>query len=183
MRKTITILVIAMVTTLAYSQENMVSLNGGYVFANIEETDIDGSGFRINGLYEFNAQGGKWAHGLSIGYVGFSGEGTEALQTVTYDINSWPIYYAPKFLFGKENFKGFIKGAIGWQFSGIERTTALTILSNNDSGFVGGGGAGALYFLSEKIFMSGEYELLWMSNSYYRDGLINTASLGIGIRF
>lgn len=183
MKKTITVLVFAMLTTLVYSQENLITLSGGYVFANIEDTDINGTGFRINGLYEYNTTGGKWAHGFSVGYIGFSAEGTEGLQTAQYDITSWPIYYAPKYLFGSEKFKGFIKGAVGFQFSSLERTAALVIVSDKDSGFTGGGGVGAQYFFNEKIFLSAEYELLWMSNSFYRDGLLNTASLGIGIRF
>jgi hypothetical protein len=168
---------------MVYGQENLITLSGGYVFANIEETDVNGTGFRINGLYEFNPMGGKWAHGFSVGYIGLSGEGTDTFQTTEYDVNSWPLYYVPKFLFGKESFKGFIKGALGWQFSGIKRTTQLTTISDNDSGFVGGGGLGIQYYFNEKIFLSAEYELLWMSNSFYRDGLLNTASLGIGIRF
>lgn len=183
MKKMIILLVFAMVATAAFSQENQVTLSGGYVFANIEDTDINGTGFRINGLYEFNPIGGKWAHGLSVGYIGLSAEGTEGLQTTEYDINSWPIYYAPKFLFGKENFKGFVKGALGMQFSGIKRTAALTTISDNDWGFAGGGGVGAQYYFNEKVFLTAEYELLWMSNSFYRDDLLNTAAIGIGIRF
>ncbi len=183
MKKTITVFAFVMLATLVYSQENRITLSGGYVFANVEDTDENGTGFRINGLYEYNPAGGKWAHGFSVGYVGFSAEGTEGLQTTQYDITSWPIYYAPKYLFGSEKFKGFIKGAIGMQFSSIERTAALTIISDNDLGFTGGGGLGAQYFFNEKFFLTAEYELLWMSNSFYKDGLLNSASLGIGIRF
>jgi Outer membrane protein beta-barrel domain len=183
MKKTITVFAFVLLTTLLYSQENRITLSGGYVFANVEDTDVNGTGFRINGLYEYNPEGGKWAHGFSVGYVGLSAEGTEGLQTVQYDIGSWPLYYAPKYLFGSENFKGFIKGAIGMQFSSFERTAALTTISDSDLGFTGGGGVGAHYFFNDKIFLTAEYELLWMSNSYYKDGLLNTASAGIGIRF
>lgn len=183
MKKTITLLVFAMLTTLVYSQENLITLSGGYVFANVEDTDVNGTGFRINGLYEYNASGGKWAHGFSVGYVDFSAESIDALQTTQYDITSWPLYYAPKYLFGSESLKGFVKGAIGMQFSHIERTATLSTFSDNDLGFTGGGGVGAQYFFNEKVFLSAEYELLWMSNGFYRDGLLNTASLGLGIRF
>jgi hypothetical protein len=183
MKKTIIVLAFAMLTTIAYSQENMITLSGGYVFANVEDTDVSATGFRINGLYEYNQAGGKWAHGFSIGYIGLSAEITESVQTSTIDINTWPFYYAPKYLFGGESFKGFIKGAIGWQISNFERYGTLATISDSDTGFTGGGGVGAQYFFNEKIFLSAEYELLWMSNSFYKDGLVNTASLGLGIRF
>jgi hypothetical protein len=182
MKKSITLLAFVMFTTLAYSQENMITLSGGYVFANVEDTDVNATGFRINALFEYNQAGGKWAHGFSVGYIGLSAEITESLQTSTVDINTWPLYYAPKYLFGSESFKGFVKGAIGWQFSNFERTGTLSTISDSDTGFVGGGGVGALYFFNEKIFLTAEYELLWMGNSFYKDGLVNTASLGIGIR-
>ncbi len=183
MKKIITVLVFAMLASVAYSQENRVTLSGGYVMANIEDMDENGTGFRINGLYEYNPGSGKWAHGFSFGYIGLSAETTQSLQTVNMDINTWPLYYAPKYLFGGDSFKGFIKGAIGWQISSFERTATVTTISDNDTGFLGGGGIGAEYHFNEKIFLTAEYELLWMSNSFYVDGLLNTVSLGLGIKF
>lgn len=183
MKKSITVLVFMLLTGLAFSQENIITLSGGYAFANIEDSDVNTTGWRINGLYEYNQAGGNWAHGFSFGYVSLSAESTESLQTTKYDINTWPFYYAPKYLFGGESFKGFIKGAVGWQISNFERYGTVATFSDSDTGFVWGGGVGAQYFFNEKIFLSAEYELLWMSNSFYKDGLLNTASLGIGFRF
>jgi len=183
MKRVSTVLVFTLLVTLGFSQENMVTLSGGYAFATIEDSDVKTTGWRISGLYEYNQAGGKWAHGFSFGYVSLSGERKESLQTTQYDINTWPIYYAPKFLFGGETFKGFIKGAIGWQISNFKRSGTLATISDNDGGFLGGGGVGAQYLLNEKIFLSAEYELVWMSNSYYKDGWLNTASLGVGIKF
>jgi hypothetical protein len=181
MKKTIAIVVFAMLTTLAHSQENWVTVSGGYVFANVENTDANGTGFRINGLYEYNQAGGNWTHGFSFGYMGLSGESNS--QQAKYSVNTLPLYYQPKYLFGGEKFKGFVKGAMGWQISHIERKRAVTTLSDKDTGFIGGGGLGAHYFINEKIFLSAEYELLWMSNSFYVDGWLNTTSLGVGIKF
>ncbi len=183
MKKSILTLSMVVVSSWAFSQENMITISGGYVFANVESTDVNGTGFRINGLYEYNPGGGKWAHGFSFGYIGLTGESTTNVQSIKYDINTWPLYYAPKYLFGGESFKGFVKGAIGWQISNIDRMGAASTLSDNDTGFIGGGGVGAMYFFNEKIFLNAEYELLYMSNSFYKDGLLNTASLGIGFKF
>jgi hypothetical protein len=183
MKRVSIILVFTLLVTLGFSQENAVTLSGGYAFATIEDTDVKTTGWRINALYEYNPAGGNWAHGLSFGYVNLSGESKGSSQTTQYDISSWPMYYAPKYLFGGESFKGFVKGAIGWQISSLERSGPLASISDNDTGLLGGGGVGAQYLLNEKIFLSAEYELLWMSNTFYKDGWLNTASLGIGIRF
>jgi len=181
--KTISILAFVTLSTWAFGQENSITLSGGYSFANVEDTDVKATGWRINGLYEFNPSNGKFAHGLSIGYVSISGDETSGVNKLSYDIVSWPIYYAPKFLFGNEKVKGFIKGAIGYQFSNLKRTGTLVEFKDHDGGFAGGGGAGLLYFINEKVFLNAEYELIWLGNSYYKDGWLNTASIGVGFRF
>jgi len=85
-------------------------------------------------------------------------------------------------LFGKNKIKGFIKGALGVQFSGLKREGYIS-LSDNDFGFYGGGGGGVMFDVSDKIFINAEYEIAWMSNSYYKDGWLNSAMGGIGFRF
>lgn len=167
----------------SWSQENGITLSGGYSFAKVSDTEINATGWRINGAYEFQPLGGNFAHGLSVGYVKISGEKTDAAFTTNYDIGAWPIYYAPKLLFGNETVKGFVKGAIGWQFSHLERAGTIATIEDNDAGFSGGVGAGASYSFNDKLFLVAEYELLWMSNSFYNDGWLNTTSLGLGFKF
>lgn len=89
-------------------------------------------------------------------------------------------------MFGSEKVKGFIKGALGWQFSKLSLKGGGAIGlegEDNDSGFAGGGGAGIMYLVKENIFLNLEYEYLWLSNSFYRDESLNTISLGLGIKF
>jgi hypothetical protein len=182
MKKHIFITVLVLLSMKAFSQENAVTLSGGYSFANIEDTDIKATGFRINGSYEFNPNGGKFAHGFSFGYIGLKAEETIGQTVQSYTINSFPLYYAPKVMFGKDKLKIFIKGALGMQFAGLKREGAVSI-SDNDFGFYGGGGAGIMIFLKENIFINGEYEIAWASNNWYKDGWINTAGGGIGFKF
>jgi hypothetical protein len=156
----------------------MVTFSGGYSFANIEDTDTKITGWRINGLYEFNPGSGMLAHGLSFGYISLSG--TE--NSVTSTVNSFPLYYAPKLMFGNDRIKAFVKGALGMQFATLKRE-GLVELSDHDFGFYGGGGAGVMIFIKENIFINGEYEIAWASNSFYRDGWISTAGGGIGFKF
>ncbi len=182
MKKNILITFLILVSIKAISQENMVTLSGGYSFANIEDTDVKGTGWRINGLYEMNPMGGMLAHGISVGYINLTATESVAQQTVTNTIGSLPVYYAPKVMFGNDKFKGFVKGALGFQYSWLKREALVTI-KDSDFGFYGGGGAGIMIFLKENIFLNGEYEIAWASNSSYKDGWISTVSGGIGFKF
>ena len=174
---------LALITAISFGQENKFTLSGGYAFANVDETDTDVSGFRINGLYEFQPVGSKLAHGLSVGYIQTDAEVTAQNQSIKYKIFSWPIYYAPKFIFGQKSFKGFIKGALGWQFSKFKIEGGSAEGSTNDSGFYGGIALGGMKDLSEKMFITLDYEWAYMGNAYYRNGFMNTINLGIGMNF
>jgi Outer membrane protein beta-barrel domain len=182
MKSKILIMGLLVLTMKALPQENLVTISGGYSFANIEDAEDNGTGWRINGLYEFNPNGGIFAHGISVGYIHLTAiDGTGTLET-TSKVNSFPLYYAPKVMFGNEKIKVFIKGALGTQIALLKRE-GLTEISDHDFGFYGGGGAGLMFFLKENIFINVEYELAWASNSWYKDGLMNTAMGGIGFKF
>ena len=182
MKRNILIAFLVLCSVQVFSQQNMVTIGGGYSFANIEDTDIKATGFRINGSFEFNPMEGMFAHGISFGYIGLKAEETIGQAVQSYKINSFPIYYAPKVMFGNDKIKAFIKGALGTQFSHLKREGVLN-LEDNDFGFYGGGGAGVMLFLKENIFINAEYEIAWASNSWYKDGWINTAMGGIGFKF
>jgi opacity protein-like surface antigen len=183
MKRNLLIFALMCLCSVAMAQENRFSINGGYVFANLEDVDTEANGWRITGLFEFNPSGGSFSHGFAVGYTGTTADFTEGTTNSNYSINSWPIYYAPKFSIGKGNLKGFVKGALGTHITGFKRTGSLTELTSTDMGFYGGVGAGASLNLGEKLFISAEYEWAYMSNSYYRDGFINSAMGGIGFRF
>ncbi|MCU0363399.1 MAG: hypothetical protein MUE32_08580, partial [Bacteroidales bacterium] len=121
-------------------------------------------------------------HGFSFGYIGLKAEETVGQVVQEYTINSFPIYYAPKVMFGGEKAKLFVKGALGMQYAGLKKE-GLIIMSDVDWGFYGGGGAGVMLFLKSNIFINAEYEIAWASNSWYKDGWMNTASGGLGFKF
>jgi hypothetical protein len=183
MKKTFIAICFFSMANAGLGQESRFTLSGGWSSANIEDADVNADGWRINGLYEYVPYHSKFAHGFSFGYIGVSADKTSGSAVTTYDISTVPLYYAPKFSFGKEKLNGFIKGALGAQFSSFKRTGSLGYLKSNDFGFAGGGGAGITIFFKGNLFLTGEYELLWVSNSFYRDGLLNNALIGLGIRF
>ena len=186
MKKILTFTVMIMLSIGASAQEHAMSISGGYVFANVEEVETNANGWRINGLYEYLQEGGKIAHGVSFGYIHTTAEYSSTIgQTVhnsDYKFNTFPIYYAPKFMFGSETAKGFIKGAIGAQYSSMTRTSTLGDITVNDAGFYGGAGVGFMKTLGEKAFINIEYEWAYLSNDYYKDGFINSIMLGVGVK-
>jgi hypothetical protein len=182
MKKQILIILLVLISFRAFSQENMITLSGGYAFANIEDSDDKGTGFSIKGNFEFNPLAGHLAHGITFGFVRLRTTEIDGLQEIEKTISSFPVYYAPKYMLGNDRMKAFIKGAIGLQYADLKREGIVTT-SDVDFGFYGGGGAGIMVFLTEALFVNGEYEIAWASNSTYKDGWINTFSGGIGFRF
>lgn len=183
MKKQILFIILILVSMKVLSQENNITLSGGYVFANIEEVDQNATGFRINGLYEFNPAGGKFAHGISVGFIQTKASYISMLQNSDYKITTVPYYYAPKFMFGNESLKGFIKGALGMHSSWFERSGSLGTVTDKGFGFYGGAGLGGLKTINEKVFINIEYEWAYMSNAYYKDGFVNSIMAGIGFKF
>ena len=166
----------------AWSQENMITINGGYAFANVDDFDNQATGWRINGVYEYNPQAGKFAHGVALGYARIqASEGTGQLEK-TGTVSSLPFYYAPKISFGEGGVNLFVKGDLEMQIAWLKREGILEI-TDMDIGFYGGGGAGLKIDLGEKLFINAEYEIAWVSNSFYNDGWLNNAMAGIGFKF
>jgi opacity protein-like surface antigen len=182
--KKLIFLLTALIGFSAYSQNSSLSLNGGYAFGKIENSDASATGFRISGVYEMRAAGSKFAHGLSFGYMNLTGQTSNATGTTDWTIGTFPFLYAPKFFFGGKKMEGTLKGAAGWQFSNVKREgSAGGIQKTADGGFSLGAGAGGHYHINKNVFINLEYEFLWLGNSFYRDGFINTVSTGIGLQF
>jgi hypothetical protein len=182
MKKYYIICFLLAVSVKLFSQENQVSVTGGYAFANIDKSDLKGTGWNIKGHYEYNPQGGMIAHGFSVGYIGLTAEDATGQVSVRSTVSSFPIYYAPKVIFGKNKIKFFIKGALGMQIASMKREGIMSF-SDTDYGFYGGGGGGVMLFIRENIFINADYEISWASNSAYIDGWINTANGGLGFKF
>lgn len=184
MKKFFVVITLMFITIIGVAQQNLVTVSGGYSIANIEDTDLSATGWRINGLYEFNQMEGKVAYGFSMGYMSLKTEQEKTgTDTAEYKISTLPIYFVPKYMFGSKKIKGFLKGALGIQHTNFERTGTAFVLEGNDWGFYGGLGAGVMYFINDLIFINVEYEFAWMSNSYYKDGLTHSPMAGIGFKF
>lgn len=165
------------------AQESDFAISGGYVFTNLEDVDQSATGFRINGVYEFNPYEGMLAHGVSMGYIRTTASSDVGGISSNYTLSNFPFYYAPRLSFGSKSFKGFIKGALGFHYSGYKRTGDLSSVDTWDLGFYGGAGGGLMKTINDKLFINVEYEWAYLANSRYRDGFVNTIMGGIGFRF
>ena len=185
MKRNLLTIALTCLCAVALAQENRFSVSGGYAFGNVEdaERDADASGLRINAVFEFSPGATSFSHGLAVGYIGTTADFRSGSENTNYTLNSFPIYYAPKFTIGQGNLKLFVKGALGTHITGYKRTGTLTEITSTDMGLYGGLGAGVMLNLGEKLFLSAEYEWAYMSNTFYRDGFINSALAGIGFRF
>ena len=183
MKKNILILALVFCSAAIWAQENSVILSGGYSFANIEGSDNQGTGYNINASFEFSPGGGKFVNGIGFGFIKLNASETTGAVKTDYTINSYPVYYSPKYIFGEKNIKPFIKASLGVQYADLRAETNLISVHDMDFGFYGGGGVGLMISLGEKLFINAEYNIDWASNSAYADGWINSASGGIGFKF
>lgn len=183
MKRLLILLSLVLCSLKLMSQESDFLISGGYVFTNLEDVDQSATGFRINGVYEFNPYEGMLAHGVSMGYLRTTATNTVVGVTSKYTLSNFPVYYAPRLSFGNKSFKGFIKGALGFHYSGYKRTGDLSAIDTWDLGFYGGAGGGLMKTINDKVFINVEYEWAYLANSRYRDGFINTIMAGIGFRF
>ena len=69
------------------------------------------------------------------------------------------------------------------QFSTLKIEVPITNeFTSTDAGFYGGLGADLIKEFNDKITATLEYEWVYLSNSYYRDGFINSINLGVGCK-
>lgn len=170
------LLFLALTISTARAQENNLILQGGYSAGNGTASP---TGYKINASWEFQPVGDRWTMGGSIGYVKVSAK--EAGNN--FDVSSVPICFVSRIMFGGEKFKFFVRGSLGTHLSSLSYTGS--VISTNDSqwGMAGGLGGGLMYYMSETLFLSADYEWLWLSNPYTNSGSIGTSSVGVGFKF
>jgi opacity protein-like surface antigen len=169
-------MVLALATSAACAQENNLILQGGYAAGNGTASP---TGFKINASWEFQPMGDKWTMGGSIGYVKVSAKDAGN----NFDVSSVPICFVSRIMFGGEKVKFFVRGSLGTHLSSLSYSGTLISTKDSQWGMAAGLGGGLMYSLSETMFLSADYEWLWLSNPYTNSGSIGTASVGVGFKF
>jgi outer membrane protein W len=154
---------------------SVIQAGGGFTSVIFKTTSETAGGYMLNALYE------KWlaegvGTGVSINYMHVANES----ETGTGKGSSLPILLTVKYYVGKSQFRPFVMGAAGMQFSW--RTIdyiSENSTSDHDAGFAAAFGAGLLYAFNPKVALDLNYSLYLMKNAYYSNGLANTVSLNI----
>lgn len=76
----------------------------------------------------------------------------------------------------------FARGSLGCHISDYSRSGTLGSSSGDEFGFFGGAALGGSIVVKQKFFISAEYEWSYMSNSYFQDGAVQSALIGIGMK-
>ncbi len=168
----------------ALGQENNLSLTGGYSTTTGDAAGSAPTGYKLMVNYDFQSTGEKWSAGGAVGYINLDGTVTTLLGSSTYKITSVPIYVVGKYMVGSEKFKVFTRLALGSHFSSGSYSGPVVALKDSQTiGMSAGIGAGVVFWFSDKIFASADYEFLWLSNAISDTGWVTSASGGIGVRF
>jgi len=171
-------------TLASQAQENIFTLGGGYTSLKIDDENKNLEGWRYNTSYEFNPNQSPFAFGIVLGYAINSGISTFP-DAIDVDVKTRiiPLYFQPKIILGSQTLQGFIKGALGAQFTRITTTAQFYETTTGSNGLLSGGGAGVIYNVNPNFFIQAEYEIIWMDNYYFQDALLNSAMVGFGLRF
>lgn len=166
----------------------LLILNAGFTWATPEDNDKELNGNTFTLSYESSNLDGDLAGGISIGYmmtsadsVNSSGATVGRLNAVNYDV--LPVFVYGRYMFGSDQIKGYIGGGVGIQFSSADFYRENVQIEAKDSGLLIGGMAGVNYFISDKILINGNYNLSWLANGYYKDGLAQNFTIGLGYQF
>ena len=172
--------------TISFAQfkagSGLISASGAYTIFSVEDTDatIDGGGFQIG--YESSISQGNFAFGGGLGYL----VGSEDIDNGQIRYSTLPFWLYGKFLFGPEKAKFFVPLALGYQISerqiSGEVFTIQDTYHNWDSGITLGTGIGINYYFSEKICGIFSYNLQFLNNRYYKEGLAHVFNFGLGFQ-
>jgi hypothetical protein len=158
----------------------LTSFNAGYASLKAEDTGNNLDGYAFDFTYEQSNMDGNLAGGIMVTYMAAHDDDSENSRRINYQ--SLPIMLQGKYYLGSNRARGYLQGGAGIQFSWVEYSGPILLLQDGDSGITLGGGIGGYFFTDEKIFINVAYNLNYLSNSYYRDGLIHLFKLGIGFQ-
>lgn len=179
MKRALVLILFLVPTGLAIAQENLLVIQGGTASSSGNALGSKLTGFKVNGSWEFQPMGDKWTMGGSIGYVQLSA----SVANGTVKVTSIPIAFVGRYMFGGEKFKGFVRGSLGTQISTGSYSGSVVGTSDSQWGMTASIGGGLMYWVGEKVFVSGEYEWLWLSNAIQDSGSVGCIMGGVGMRF
>ena len=174
---------ISLVVTKAQSRgTTLLQAGGGWTSVAIEGVSARTNGYLINLGYEkFSTD--NVSVGGSVHYLYANSNYTSVLTNGKATLWSVPIYFDAKYYLGQGKLKPFLKGSMGYQFSGRKlESNSGVVVTTTDSGITVGLGAGVLIPLNEKMSLNLDYQWYWINNYYYSESSINSISLNLVIK-
>ncbi len=156
---------------------SIIQAGGGWSSVIIASNSETAKGYIINASYE-NWLVAPVGIGGSVHYMHVRQENDRGIAEGT----SLPIFLDAKYYFGKSRLRIFVVGSAGFQFSWrkLESPENGNEGSDHDAGFAAGFGTGLVYNVKPGILLNLNYNLYWMKNAYYSNGIANTVSLNVG---
>jgi len=167
----------------AFSQTKSFILTGGWAVASPNNSDVSVNGFKIGGQWEKAEIQDHVAWGVAADYINFKQIGSKTSSNSVNKFRTIPLSLYGKYLIGNDKLQGYAKGGAGFQFTKVSSETPNLYLSDNDFGIALTAGAGLYYTLTEYLYLGVDYGFLYLSNSTYKSGIINSVSLGIGFKY
>jgi len=179
----ISILVFLMTATITLAQyqpgSRLLTVTGGWSLMNIEESSNSVGGFETGLSLEQTSFNGKWAYGASWTFVQIK----EDVASDRAFYRTGPLTFQGKYLFGGSGAKGFVQTNLGFHNSRVTWNGTRADLQSWDYGFALGAGGGIQKYISEKAFVTMGYNIKWLQNSFFKDGLLHTFYGGLGFQF
>lgn len=183
MKKQLLFLLCLILSAEAFSQTKSFILTGGWAVASPNYSDVSVNGFKIGGQWEKAVIEEHWGMGFEADYIDFKQIGSKTASNSVNKFRSIPVMAYGKYLIGNDKLQGYAKGGGGFQFTKVSSETPNLYLSDKDFGFALTAGVGGYYALTEYLYLNVDYEFLYLTNSTYNSGMINSVSLGIGFKY
>lgn len=171
----------------SYAQKNALWVSVGWAGSEIQDITPPANGFNIQMLYDAQLHDGQFSLGFSFGYHAVSASDSayfnDKYQFVFNRVNTIPVCAEFKYSLGTGNVTGYMKADLGAQYSVYKRSARGLDNYSGNLGLAAGGGAGITLQLNDRYFLFGEYALLWLSDSFFSNGLSQTISVGLQYHF
>jgi len=177
------LLLCSAVSTAAFSQTKSFILTGGWAVALPNYSDVSVNGFRLSGQWEKASIQDHLGWGIEADYINFKQTGPSKIASNSVNkFHTIPLTFYGKYLIGNDKIQAYAKAGAGVQFTRVSLESPSLFVSDNDFGIALTTGAGVYYTLTEYLYLNLDYGFLYLTNSSYNSGMINSVSLGIGFK-
>jgi opacity protein-like surface antigen len=178
------ILFLSFISSMAvFGQNKSFILTGGWAVALPDYSDASVNGFKLGAQWEKANIQDHLGWGIEADYINFSQTGPSKISTSSANrFHTIPVTLYGKYLIGNDKIQAYAKAGAGFQFTKVSLESPSLYVSDNDFGIALTAGAGVYYTLSEYLSLNLDYGFLYLTNSTYNNGMINSASLGIAFK-